>query len=172
MANTYTLIASSTVGSGGAAYIDLTSIPSTYTDLYVLASIRSNRSGAESNLTVKFNNSGANYSRRELYGTGSSAGSSSASGASAFEYIYIPAASATASTFNNIGIYIPNYAGSNNKSFSIDNAQENNTTAAYLQLEAGLWSDSSAITSIKLTEQYGSNLSEYSTAYLYGISNS
>ena len=73
--------------------------------------------------------------------------------------------------FNNIGIYIPNYAGSNNKSFSIDNAQENNITTAYSQLEAGLWSDSSAITSIRLTEQYGNNLVEYSTAYLYGISN-
>ena len=33
MANTYTLIASLTVGSGGAANIEFTSIPATYTDL-------------------------------------------------------------------------------------------------------------------------------------------
>jgi hypothetical protein len=138
----------------------------------VLASIRSNRAGTNSNLSVKFNNSGANYTRRDVYGDGSSAGSATASAQAAFEYIYIPSASATASTFNNISIYIPNYASSNNKSFSIDNAQENNTTGATLQLMAGLWSDSSAITSIRLTEQYGSNLSEYSTAYLYGISSS
>ena len=33
MANTYVLISSSTVGSGGAASIDFSSIPATYTDL-------------------------------------------------------------------------------------------------------------------------------------------
>jgi hypothetical protein len=33
MANTFELIASSTVGSGGAANIDFTSIPATFTDL-------------------------------------------------------------------------------------------------------------------------------------------
>jgi hypothetical protein len=40
MANTFTLIASSTVGSGGAASIDFTSISSTYTDLVVKLSLR------------------------------------------------------------------------------------------------------------------------------------
>jgi hypothetical protein len=42
MANTYTLIASSvTVGSGGAANIEFTSIPATYTDLVsALSSLR------------------------------------------------------------------------------------------------------------------------------------
>ena len=172
MANTYTAIATVTVGAGGAATIEFTSIPATYTDLCVLASIRSNRSGSTSNLTVKFNGSTSSYNRRELYGDGSAAGSASASSTSAFEYVYIPAASATTSTFSNMFLYIPNYAGSNNKSFSIDNVQENNTTAAYAQLEAGLWSNTAAITSITLTEQYGSNLSQYSTATLYGIKNS
>ena len=33
MANTYKLIASNTVGSGGSSGIDFTSIPATYTDL-------------------------------------------------------------------------------------------------------------------------------------------
>ena len=172
MPTTYQLISSTTVGSGGAANIEFTSIPATYTDLCVLASIRSNRSGSTSNLTVKFNGSTSGYSRQELYGDGSSAGASSASSTSAFEYIYIPAASATASTFSNMLLYIPNYAGSSNKSFSIDNVQENNTTAAYTQLEAGLWSNTAAITSVTLTEQYGSNLSQYSTATLYGIKSS
>ena len=35
MANTYVAIATVTVGSGGAASIDFTSIPATYTDLVV-----------------------------------------------------------------------------------------------------------------------------------------
>jgi hypothetical protein len=44
MANTFELIASSTVGSGGAANIDFTSIPATYTDLclkFICATTRS-----------------------------------------------------------------------------------------------------------------------------------
>jgi len=40
MANTYTLIASSTVGSGGAATVSFSSITATYTDLCLLASVR------------------------------------------------------------------------------------------------------------------------------------
>ena len=40
MAVTFTQIASVTVGSGGAASIDFTSIPSTYTDLCIKTSIK------------------------------------------------------------------------------------------------------------------------------------
>ena len=43
MATTYTLISSVTVGSGGAASIEFTSIPSTYTDLVLKLSARSSR---------------------------------------------------------------------------------------------------------------------------------
>ena len=168
MSTNMTLIEAKTSTSSSVTF---SSIPATYTDLKVVASIRSDRSGAESNLTLKFNSSTSGYSRRELYGNGASAASATASSASAFEYIYIPSASATSNTFNNIEIYIPNYASANYKSFSIDNAQENNQTTAYLQLEAGLWSNTTAIDSITLTEQYGSNFSSGSTFYLYGISN-
>jgi hypothetical protein len=44
MATTYEIIASVTVGSGGAANIEFTSIPATYTDLVVLFSARTDRS--------------------------------------------------------------------------------------------------------------------------------
>jgi hypothetical protein len=77
---------------------------------------------------------------------------------------------ATASTFNNADLYIPNYAGSNNKSFSIDSVSENNGTAAVASLFAGLWSQTAAITSITLTSRNG-NFDQYSTAYLYGVNN-
>ena len=40
MALTYTALASVTVGSGGAANIEFTSIPGTYTDLVMLVSLR------------------------------------------------------------------------------------------------------------------------------------
>ena len=165
---TFTLIASSTVGSGGAANIEFTSIPGTYTDLLLNFSGRSVKSNTSEDVKIQFNSSTTSYSDRYLIGNGSAA--SSGSGASNGIYnLIIPAATATASTFSNNLVYIPNYAGSNNKSVSIDAATENNATLSYLNLVAGLWSNSSAITSIKIVPDTANNLAQYTTAYLYGI---
>ena len=46
MANTFKKIQTVTVGSGGAASIDFTSIPQTYTDLKIVLSARTNRANA------------------------------------------------------------------------------------------------------------------------------
>ena len=170
MANTYTLISSVTVGGGGAANIEFTSIPATYTDLCVLLSARSNRAADTDPVNLEFNGSTTNDTSRDLEGDGSS-GSSGTAGGSQTEIARIPAANATASTFGNALIYVPNYASSNNKSSSGDAVTENNGATAFAKLVAGLWSDSAAITSVKLSSQTGNNFVQYSTAYLYGISN-
>jgi len=69
-------------------------------------------------------------------------------------------------------LYIPNYAGSANKSASSDSVRENNATGSIqLRLVASLWSNAAAITSVKLVPDYG-NFAIYSTATLYGIKNS
>jgi hypothetical protein len=174
MATTFTKIASVTVGSGGAATIDFTSIPSTYTDLQLFVSARFNASldagtGAAF-CKMTFNASASNYSNRFLTGDGSTVGSNNNTNPPNF-----PAAGTnqTSNTFGNTSIYIPNYAGSNNKSISLDVVNENNATTAYAVLRASLWSDNSAITSIKLEElATGANFLQYSTATLYGIKNS
>jgi len=167
MPNTFTLIASSTVGAGGASSIDFTSIPSTYTDLVLVCSLRVSRASVVNNTVIKFNGSSTSYSERVLYGNGSSAGSYSDTQI----YDVNNAANSTASTFANSQFYIPNYAGSTNKSVSNDSVSETNATAATAQLVAGLWSNTSAITSISLTDYSGTNFAQYSTAYLYGVKN-
>ena len=170
MANTFELIASTTVGSGGTASIEFTSIPSTFTDIVVKYSLRTSRADVISAVRLTFNNSATSYSSRMIEGSGSTA--ASYTGASTYiDLGYAPAATATASTFNNHELYIPNYAGSNNKSVSIDAVQENNTSTAYANLIAGLWSDSAAITSIKVVPSTAVNFVQYSTAYLYGVKN-
>jgi hypothetical protein len=170
MANTYTLISSVTVGSGGAAAIEFTSIPATYTDLLVKLSARSSRASAVAEeFLLTFNNNGSSYSERQLRSDGSSVISQSFSGSS-IQQVAQPGAGATSNTFGNWEFYIPNYTSANNKSISLDGVTENNATQAYTYLEAGLWANSAAITSIKFSA--GSYLAvEYSTAYLYGISN-
>jgi len=173
MANTYKLIASSTVGSGGAANITFSSIAGTYTDLLLKVSLRSGASAFNDYVLLQFNSSGGTaYSDRQLTGNGTAASSASRSGNAQMYAIASSGASNTASTFGNGEYYIPNYAGSANKSISLDAVNENNGTEAYANLSAGLWSNTAAITSIVLTNNSATNFVQYSTAYLYGIKNS
>ena len=170
MATTYEAIATVTVGSGGAATFGFTSIPATYTDLLVVASLRSDRaSNSIDNGWIYLNSdtSSGNYTKRRVWGDGSAVYSATTYD---LDYYY-PGSTATASTFGNLYYYIPNYAGSNNKSFSVDSSQENNATIAINNLTAGLWSSSSAITSITFDLNNG-NFVQYSSATLYGIKNS
>ena len=165
MATTYNLISSVTVGSGGQANIEFTNIPDTYTDLVLKVSSRSTNTNANSGYyyDVTFNNTSANRSGIYLLRADNAVQSASytlwgTSSPSDF----------TASTFSNGELYIPNYAGSKHKSAQLDSVNENNSTTQRIVMSVGLWSDTAAITSIKLA-QAGGNFAQYSTAYLYGI---
>jgi len=174
MANTYTLIASNTVGSGGTSAITFSSIPATYTDLLVKMTARGTDTSTNgwNQGGITFNSSAANYSSTIIVGRGDLAAVSFTGGSTALDYIfYISNSVTTANTFASTDIYIPNYAGSNYKTVSSDFVEENNAARAIMGLNAGLWSDTAAITSLTLTPSVGT-LVQYSTAYLYGIKNS
>jgi len=169
MANTFELISSVTVGSGGASSIDFTSIPSTYTDLQISWSLRTNNDPDAGNYglaSIAFNGSTSNITRRTLLGSGSAASSSSSTNAQ----IAVDGLNNTASTFASASLYIPNYAGSSNKSASLDNVMEQNSTTTYMSLAAILWSQTTAINQLTLSAVSGSFV-QYSTAYLYGVKN-
>lgn len=170
MPNTFELISAVTVGSGGASSIDFTSIPSTYTDLCLKVSARTNRSDINDGVRVKINNSTSTYTQRALYANGSSASSYTdtlplETGAGA------NASTSTASTFSNAEWYFPNYAGSTYKSVSTDAVVENNGTTGIANLVANLWSTTTAISSLILIPGYSTTFQQYSTAYLYGVKN-
>ena len=168
MPDTFTLIASSTVGAGGAASIDFTSIPSTYTDLVLKVSARSNTARASSGYyyQMTINGSTANQSTRYANGNGSAA----SSGTFSRLFGYVAPSDYTTSTFSSDDWYFPNYAGSTNKSASGDLTNENNATLSDMNLLAGLWSQTAAITSISIAPAGGSFV-QHSTAYLYGVKN-
>lgn len=154
------LISNATVGAGGAATITFSSIPGTYTDLVLIISARA--TSTTSDITINFNGSSSSFSGRYLQGSGGGTSSTTST-------TFIGRASIstdTASTFGNIQVLIPNYAGSTNKSFAVETVTENNNTTAYQQIVSGLWSNTAAITSITLNL---ANFAENSTAYLYGI---
>lgn len=167
---TMTLISTVTVGAGGASSIDFSSIPQTYTDLQLVVSARSTITGTTyEDVGIKFNSSSSGYTERQIYANGSSAGSN-ANFFTSYGYIGgVGSNSNTANTFGNCGVYIPNYTGSSNKSFSVDNVTENNATGAFMNLVANLWSNTAAITSISLFPVSANTFMQYSTASLYGI---
>ena len=173
MANTFELIASSTVGSGGAASIDFTSISSTFTDLCLKVSARTNRAASSDYLKIGFNSLTTGITYITLEGNASTA--TSFGTAAAAQFIgEVNGDTSTASTFSNFDIYIPNYAGSTNKSFSVDSVTENNASganSAFANLTAELWSSTAAINAIKISVGVGTLLLQYSTAYLYGVKN-
>lgn len=170
MANTFELIEAKTLTTS-AASITFSSIPATYTDLVIKYSLRDSQTGYNYGGTiVKFNGSSSGYSERLLYGNGTTAYSVSSSG-TYISFLETAQAGATASTFANGEIYIPNYLSSNYKSVSSDVVTETNATDAYAGLAAHLWSNTAAITSVSIAPTGGTFVT-YSTAYLYGIKNS
>jgi hypothetical protein len=168
MPNTFTKIASVTVGSGGSSTISFTSIPSTYTDLVLLLSGRSNSSNVQDGCFLTINGVGTNRTFIQLSGNGSNA----VAGSGSDTYIgNADGGSSTSNTFNNCAVYLPNYAGSTNKSFSVDIVAETNATTIGSFLTAGLWSQTTAINALSFNLS-SFNFVQYSTATLYGIKNS
>lgn len=177
MADTFYKIASITVGSGGSSSIDFTSIPQTYTDLQLLLSLRTASATYQiDQIKLRFNGSSAlDYYYKDL--TASSAGVTTG-GAGGQDYMYFgnaPRPQATANTFGNTSVYIPNYTSSVNKVVSSDNVAISNGTGDYwyLRIAPGLYaSPTTSLTQITIYSGDSGGFSQYSTATLYGISNS
>ena len=169
MPNTYTLLETVTVGAAGASSVTFNSIPQTgYTDLVIKTSVRNASGSAFDGLRIAFNGSSSNYT---LIWLGDAAGSPVSYTQAAFgnnHLFYITGDGATANTFANGEIYIPNYASANYKSLSADGANENNAASIYQGVSAGLWSITTAISSLTFTS--GSNFKQHSTFSLYGVS--
>ena len=171
---TNNLISRQTVGSAGAATITFSNIPQTFTDLRIVVSARLNLS--TQSLGMYFNTRAQDSSWRTVQGENAS-GAASASGSAKYD-IYIGDANytaSTASTFSTHEIYIPNYTSSNQKSASVDAAQEwNSANGPWKFLIAGLSTKTAAITSITIDPYEGASdtFVEFTTVSLYGISSS
>ena len=168
----YVLLEKITVGAAGAASVTFNSIPQTgYTDLVVKASARTDRALENDEISVRINgDTSAIYSYRSITGNGSSASSSTETNTTRFRNLNnISGATATSNTFGNTEFYIPNYTNSSFKSVSFDSTGENNATSSYMDLAAGLYGSTSAVTSILMFPRVGPNFVQYSTFSLYGI---
>jgi hypothetical protein len=166
MPSTFTQIGSTVnVGSGGTSTINFTDIPSTYTDLCLMGSIRT---GTSTSLRIGLNGSAANFSSRTLEGSGSGtpyAGISPQSG-----QFFLFNVTDTSNAFSNFELYFSNYAGSTQKTFSTFAVGESNIATVYMTSIAHLWNETSAISAINLSLS-SDTMVQHSSVSLYGIKN-
>lgn len=161
------------VPSGGASSIVLNNIPQDYTDLVIFYSLR-HSAGAVDPGNFYFNtDTGANYSMKLALGDGSGYGSFGNSNYIAqynnWSALFLNPSAATANTFNNVKVHIPNYSSTSvNKIVSIEGANENFATSAFTFFSMGVWNSNSAINAVTITGSTGT-IVEHSSATLYGI---
>ena len=170
MTSSMTKISTVTLSST-AATISFTAIPQIYTDLLIKLSSRTNRSsGVDDDVFITFNGASTTYAYRYLRGNGTT--TASGNGANRYAAIANSNGGASANTFANADIYIPNYAATvNAKTLSSISVNGSNTTENYLVLMGNRWTTTSAITSIDLTSGTSNSFVAHTTATLYGIKN-
>jgi len=146
----------------GNSSVTFSSIPSTYTDLKIIFISKGNPSFYPT-LFMTFNGDTAtNYSQTVIYGNGSSAASNRSTDQQRIN-ITAHISIQEQPVFFDINIF--RYADSINKTVLFNNAQDKNGTGA-VTLGAGLWRNTSIISSINFT----TNTWFYDgTATLYGI---
>jgi len=162
----YESIATTTVGSGGAANAEFTSIPSTYTHLQIRYIAQT--SGYPK---ITFNNdTSTNYYSHWLYGNGTSASAAAFAGSSYNSIVWADTMSTTSNNFNVGIIDILDYTSTNkNKTIKVLSGQDLNGSGT-VYLSSGVWSATpAAITTIKLFPHASNTWSQYSQFALYGI---
>ena len=157
-----------TVGPAGASSVTFTNIPSTYTHLQIRG-ITQNSAGQF--FEIQFNgDTGSNYAWHSLYGTGSSA--ASAASASQTRIAFLPVATPSSGNIFAAFVWdILDYANTNKyKTARALEGYDANGSGA-VDLSSGLWQNTSAITSIKITPAtaYGGTINQYSQFALYGV---
>lgn len=164
---TFDSIATVTVGSGGAANVTFSSIPSTYTHLQIRYITRNE--AVNDAMLLNFNNdsTNSNYAKHQLRGNGSAA---SAVGQASIvpELPTVPYSGITANVYNATIVDILDYANtSKNTTLRALGGYDANGSGA-IWLTSGLWMNTAAVSTIKLYAESG-DIAEYSQFALYGI---
>jgi hypothetical protein len=138
-------------------------------------SLRQSGDCVGSQLGIRFNGSTSGYARLASYGYGNAVATAKGTSETFARFGFAESSTYTANIFGNYEMYIPDYASTTEyKTFKTDSVTESTAVEVYAQgFWGGLWSNTSAITSILLEDLSSStSFAQYSTAYLYGISSS
>lgn len=173
MANTYKLIAKSILSSG-TSNVSFSSIPATYTDLHLLITARTNYAvDNQDPIKITINGNSSAYYDAAIYDY--QAGSMYATVNTANAH-FLSFSSQTQNNPSNyfalIDIYFPNYSSTSYGKVAQSYFATNNTNLSnvfILGSQAFYHNTTSAISTISLTPQNGTNFVTNSSFYLYGI---
>lgn len=169
--NTYVALDKVTVSGSSTTSVTFSSIPSTYTDLVIVASTRDNRpSSVDDGLSFRFNSdSGSNYSETFIYGNGSTSANVRTTNSTFGNVRYIPGSTAATGDLSTTIIHLMNYSNTTTYKTLLSRSGSASSTVA---ANVNLWRSTSAINQI--TFYGGSPTTGYvftsgSTFSLYGI---
>ena len=165
-------IATVTVGSGGSANVQFSSIPGTYTHLQVRIIGQDNGAGTSARgLNVRFNSdSASSYAYHDVYGDGSSALVNATSSATVIFCGYFAEGGST-NTFGTSVIDILDYANTNKYKTLRSLTGYDANGSGRVALQSGLWQSTAAVTSLSfdLRGDLSGTFAQYSHFALYGI---
>ena len=177
MANTFYLIQAYDLLVNTAGGVTFSAIPQTYTDLLIKFSIRSNRTGQNSDDLKVTINSSTDYNNIRLFGLN---GSTSQDGGAGSLYNYLgvgTAVDAAAGAFSSGQYLIPNYTNTSYpkvvNSYAIASNNVNNTYQSIIGNMTNI-ANNAAVTSINIQGYNATSgtLLAGSTIRLYGLKNS
>jgi len=165
-------IALTTVGAGGAASVDFSSIPSDYNSLMLMWTGRSSDASASGYLAIRCNNdSGNNYYSEETNARGSTHSVGETLAANYAKTGYITGANASSGIASGGKITIPFYKQTTfNKVIVCESSMQESTSSAktFIFQTGAHWLSAAAINRLTLFP-YAGNLVEGTAIALYGI---
>lgn len=157
-------------GTGTTNGVTFSSIPQTYTDLFVVANGGNSTSGASSLIFVTFNGIYPNsLSHSQLFANGSTASSSRVANT---DKVPFNGTGSTLATSSNPGAYtahILNYSNTTTFKTIVCRAAEDQNGSGNTSFAIGLLRSTSAITSFNISQVDGTNTPTTSKFTLYGI---
>lgn len=172
MALTYTAIQTTTL-TGNASTITFNSIPTIYQNLVLYVSARTDRASWIDYLRCRFNgDTGANYESYRYIAYSTVRGEATYEGGlTSMLTGYCGAANGQSGMFGNSEIWIIDYQATKRKYIIAEGRITDTGTNRELGMLNSRWNTTSAITSITLLPQIGSNFVSGTTATLYGLRN-
>lgn len=165
---TYTPLATNTLTTSSTT-VTFSSIPQTYTDLVLV--MQPAADVGDENVGIRFNgDTGANYSYTRV-GANNTAGSYSSNRVTGFTRINTIEAAGTSPNLGNLIIVsnIMNYANSTTYKTALNRSGQVGGTYNGVEIFAGLWRNTAAITSITVMQGGTRTFLAGSTFTLYGI---
>jgi hypothetical protein len=159
MPSTYEPIATTTVSGSSTTTITFSSIPSTYTDLVLIADATASTSGQGMNLYLN-GDAGTNYSSTRLYSNGSTVTSDRQSNGNFINFAI--------GGFNNGQAVIAQIMDYKNTTTNKTMLLRQTNPTAFVGALVGLWRSTAAITTVEIIIA-GGNYVAGSTFTLYGI---